>query len=48
MKWNCVYRIREPKGVPPGDYPFHLFVVVGSLDDVKQTLLKLHAEFRDP
>ncbi len=43
VKWNCVFRVREPKGVAPGPYTFRTFVIVGSLDDVKQTLVTLHA-----
>ncbi len=40
-KWNCVFRKRDPKGVPPGDYSFRMFVAVGSLEDVRTTLLAL-------
>jgi hypothetical protein len=41
-KWNCVFRVREPKGVASGDYTFHTFVVVGNLADVEATLRVLH------
>ena len=37
-KWNCVFRVRDPEGLAPGDYHFHMFVAVGSLDDVRATL----------
>ncbi len=40
-KWNCVSRLRSAAGIPPGDYRFHLFVAVGTLDDVKATLTAL-------
>lgn len=40
-KWNCVFRNRNPKGVPPGDHSFRMFVAVGSLEDVRTTLLAL-------
>lgn len=46
VKWNCVFRVRDPKGVAGGDYPFRCFVVVGTLGDCEATLAALHAEFR--
>jgi len=46
VKWNCVFRIREPKGVPAGDYAFRCFVVVGTLADCESTITALHEEFR--
>lgn len=42
VKWNCVFRVREPKGIAPGDYSYRMFVLVGSLDDVIAGLRKLH------
>lgn len=45
-KWNCVYRIRDPKGIAPGDYRFRMFVAVGTRDDVKTTLAALVDEFK--
>ncbi len=45
-KWNCVFRVRDPKGVAAGDYRYRNFVVVGSLADVERTLAALHREFR--
>ncbi len=46
VKWNCVYRVRNADGVPPGDYRYRMFVAVGSLEEVRQTLAALDAEFR--
>ena len=46
VKWNCVFRIRDPKGVAGGEYKYRCFVIVGSLDDVKETLAGLHGEFK--
>ena len=46
VKWNCVFRVRDPKGVAGGDYAFRCFVVVGTLADCEATLAALHAEFR--
>jgi hypothetical protein len=42
-KWNCVFRERDPRGVRPGEYAFHMFVLVGTLDDVRRSLVRLHA-----
>jgi hypothetical protein len=48
VKWNCVFRIRDPKEVPAGKQTFRMFVVVGNLDDVKSTLTGLTRAFRQP
>ena len=40
VKWNCVFRRSDPKGVPAGDYVFRLFVGVGSLAEVTASLRK--------
>jgi hypothetical protein len=48
VKWNCVFRVRRPKGIEPGEYHYRTFVIVGSLEDVKTTLQELHKEFRGP
>jgi hypothetical protein len=47
-KWNCVFRLRDDQGIAADRYAFRVFVAVGSLDDVKETLTKLAAEFRRP
>lgn len=44
VKWNCVFRVRDSKGVASGEYKYRCFVVVGSFDDVKRTLVGLKAE----
>lgn len=41
VKWNCVFRLRDEKGIAPGDYRFRVFVAVGTLDDVRQSLGRL-------
>ncbi|QEL16998.1 hypothetical protein [Limnoglobus roseus] len=43
VKWNAVYRLRDPDGVPPGEYRFQLFVAVGSRENVRATLEQLIA-----
>jgi hypothetical protein len=45
VKWNCVFRVRDPKGIRPGDYRYRMFVVVGTLEDVRQGLGRLREEF---
>jgi hypothetical protein len=45
-KWNCVYRLSDPKEIAPGDYTYRMFVVVGTLDDVRTTLTALAKEFK--
>jgi hypothetical protein len=40
VKWNCVFRLQNPNGLS-GDYSYHVFVVVGSLEDVRTTLAAL-------
>jgi hypothetical protein len=41
VKWNCVFRAHDPDRVRSGEYPFRLFVVVGTLEDVRQSLATL-------
>ena len=48
VKWNCVFRLRDTqKGIAPGDYTFRNFVVVGSLDDVTNAIVRLAAMHAD-
>ncbi len=42
-KWNCVFRVRDPNGIAAGAYRYRMFLVVGSLADVKATLDALTA-----
>ena len=41
VKWNCVFRVRDDKAIPAGDHTYQAFVIVGSLEDVQQTMLAL-------
>jgi hypothetical protein len=43
-KWNCVFRVRRPEGIPAGDYEYRAMVVVGTLDDMKTTFYALTKE----
>lgn len=44
VKWNCVFRLRDEKGIAPSDYQFRVFVAVGTLDDVRQSFDRLVKE----
>lgn len=44
VKWNCVFRLRNAKGIATGDHRFRLFVAVGTLEDVRQALAAVAAE----
>lgn len=41
VKWNCVFRVQNPGGVSAGHYSYQMFVVVGSLKNVTDTLTGL-------
>ncbi|MBV8880421.1 MAG: hypothetical protein JO332_10685 [Planctomycetaceae bacterium] len=41
VKWNCVFRVADPEGIPPGDFSYRMFVPVGTLDDVVAALARL-------
>lgn len=45
VKWNCVFRLRSPAGIKPGDYGFQLYVVLGTREDCRRTLAALTQEF---
>lgn len=42
VKWNCVFRLEDRKGVPPGDYSFRMVVPFGTVSEVEGTLRILH------
>jgi hypothetical protein len=44
VKWNCVFRVREPAGIDAGEYAYRMFVAVGTLDDVRNALAALVAQ----
>jgi hypothetical protein len=45
VKWNCVFRLRQPEPIKPGDYSFQLYVVIGTREDCRRTLAALTREF---
>lgn len=44
-KWNCVFRVHNPAGIPPGHYRYRMFVLVGTLENVRDTMAQLAREF---
>lgn len=40
VKWNCVFRLQNPAGLA-GDFNCHVFVAIGSLEDVRTSLAAL-------
>lgn len=44
VKWNCVFRVRDDKGVKPGDYSYQMFVPLGTREDVRLALAALRKE----
>lgn len=45
VKWNCAFRLHNNQGIKPGEYPFRVFVAVGTLEDVRKSLESLVKEF---
>ena len=46
VKWNCVFRLRQDKPIPP-HHSFQLYVVIGTREDCRRTLAALTQEFAD-
>lgn len=42
VKWNCVFRLTDDRGITPGEYSFRMFVIVGDLETVKVSMRTLH------
>ena len=45
VKWNCVIRLRGAEPLPPGDYAYQLYVVLGTREDCRRALVALAREF---
>src|SRR5262249_11285011 len=45
VKWNCVFRASDKAGIAPGAYGFRMFVVVGDVNVVRDSLRALHKKF---
>lgn len=48
VKWNCVFRRINPQGIEPGDYTYRMFVIVGTLEQVQATMVRLAADLHLP
>ncbi len=44
VKWNTVFRLKNPKRIPSGTYSFRTFVVVGDLKRVRRDMIRLLKE----
>jgi hypothetical protein len=44
VKWNCVFRLRNGEGIAAAEYSFRTFVIVGTLEDIRIAMLRLHSE----
>ncbi len=44
VKWNAVFRLKDPERVPSGAYSFRTFVVVGELKNVRKDMVQLLKE----
>jgi hypothetical protein len=42
-KWNCVFRMKDADGITPGEYAFRMFVIVGDLNTVLDSMRNLHS-----
>jgi hypothetical protein len=42
VKWNCVFRVTDKQGIAPGEYCFRMFVIVGDLNTVRDSMRALH------
>ncbi len=40
-KWNCVFRVREPRGIERGVFRYRMLVFVGTLADVERDMKAL-------
>jgi hypothetical protein len=48
VKWNCVFRVTNTDGIPPGDFRYRMYIPVGSLEEVVASLRRLHEVFAEP
>ncbi len=44
VKWNCVFRATDSQGLRSGDYPFQVYVLVGTREMVRGALVRLHRQ----
>jgi len=44
VKWNCVFRVKDPVAIKAGNYDYRVFVIVGSAQNVRDTMVGLMNE----
>ena len=42
VKWNCVFRVTDKNGIQPGEYACRMFVIVGDVNTVRDSLRALY------
>jgi hypothetical protein len=45
VKWNCVFRVTNKDGIPPGEFRYRTYIPVGKLEEVVASLGQLHELF---
>jgi hypothetical protein len=48
VKWNCVFRLADKNGIAPGEYAFRMFVIVGDVNTVLDSMRALHRSSSEP
>ena len=48
LKWNCVFRVRNADRISAGEYRFRMFLVVGTLENVRHAFVELVNDFSKP
>lgn len=43
VKWNCVFRLRSDRPIPPGSHEFQVLVVLGPRRECEKALADIHA-----
>lgn len=46
VKWNCVFRRKNPGGIAPSDFCSRLFTVLGDRETAAESLRVLHRELQ--
>lgn len=47
VKWNCVFRVSAPEGIPPGEFHYRMYLPVGTLAEVVASLGRLQELFSE-
>ena len=41
VKWNCVFRVKDPVAIKTGNYDYRAFVIIGTAQNVRDTMVGL-------